>query len=82
MRECSGKYFILNGELQPAELFDSTMVYEGESIYEVIRLMKGSPLFFADHMERLISSVRNQNNLMLADIRGNCHKYIKTYAFT
>lgn len=68
MRECSGKYFILNGELQPAELFESTMVYEGESIYEVIRLMKGSPLFFADHMERLISSVRNQNNLMLADI--------------
>jgi len=68
MRECSGKYFILNGELQPAELFDNKMVYEGESIYEVIRLVKGCPLFFSDHMERLNASIRNQKKDLLADI--------------
>ena len=67
MRECSGKNFILNGELKPAELFDNTLVYDGESVYEVIRLMNGSPLFFNDHMERLVASVRNQNNHLLAD---------------
>ncbi len=67
MRECFGKDFIQNGELQPAELFDSSLVYEGESVYEVIRLVKGSPVFFHDHMERLASSVRNKNKTLLAD---------------
>jgi branched-chain amino acid aminotransferase len=67
MSECSGNNFILNGELNPAELFDSKFVYEGESVYEVIRLMKGRPLFFLDHMDRLISSIRNRNHNMLAD---------------
>ena len=35
MNECSGKKFILNGELQPSELFDNSLVYEGDSVYEV-----------------------------------------------
>jgi branched-chain amino acid aminotransferase len=67
MNECYGKYFIQNGEMQPVELFDSSLVYEGESVYEVIRLVKGSPVFFSDHMERLVSSVRNIKKDMLAD---------------
>lgn len=67
MNECYGKYFIQNGELQPVELFDSSLVYEGESVYEVIRLVKGSPVFFYDHMERLATSVRNLKKDMLAD---------------
>jgi branched-chain amino acid aminotransferase len=67
MRECYGKDFIQNGEVQPSELFDSSLVYEGESVYEVIRLVKGSPVFFHDHMERLASSVRNKNKTLLAD---------------
>ncbi|MCX6326639.1 MAG: aminotransferase class IV [Bacteroidia bacterium] len=68
MNECYGKKFILNGDLQPAELFDNSMVYEGDSIYEVIRMVKGCPVFFHDHMERLASSVKLQRKKHLADV--------------
>ncbi len=68
MNECFGKKFILNGTLQPEELFDNSLVYEGDSIYEVIRMVKGSPVFFHDHMERLAISVKLQHKELLADI--------------
>jgi len=68
MNECYGKKFILNGNLQPAEIFDKSLVYEGDSVYEVLRMVKGNPIFFRDHMERLISSVKLQKKEFLADI--------------
>lgn len=68
MNECYGKKFVLNGDLQPAEMFDNSLVYEGDSIYEVIRMSKGSPIFFNDHMERLTSSLSLQGKEFLADI--------------
>ncbi len=68
MNECYGKKFILNGDLQPAELFDNSLVYEGDSIYEVIRMVKGSPVFFHDHMERLATSIKLQRKEHLADV--------------
>jgi branched-chain amino acid aminotransferase len=67
MNECYGKNYVLNGEVQPCEMFDNSLVYEGDSIYEVIRMMKGSPVFFNDHMERLSTSARLQKRKMLAD---------------
>jgi branched-chain amino acid aminotransferase len=66
MGECFGNSFILNGELQPAELFDNSLVYEGDSIYEVIRMIKGRPVFFYDHLERLKISAKLQQKAMLA----------------
>jgi branched-chain amino acid aminotransferase len=68
MNECYGKKFILNGKLQSSDHFDNSLVYEGDSIYEVIRMVKGTPVFFYDHMERLESSSRIQQKEMLADI--------------
>jgi branched-chain amino acid aminotransferase len=68
MNECYGKKFILNGNLQPAEMFDKSLVYEGDSVYEVLRLIKGNPLFFSDHMERLLSSIKLRRKDFLADI--------------
>jgi branched-chain amino acid aminotransferase len=68
MNECYGNNFILNGELQPVELFDNSLVYEGDSIYEVIRMVKGLPVFFNDHINRLEISVRLQRKTMLAGI--------------
>ena len=68
MNECFGKKFIINGELESAEMFDNSLVYDGDSVYEVIRMVKGSPVFFSDHMERLASSVRLQNKKMLAEV--------------
>jgi branched-chain amino acid aminotransferase len=68
MNECYGKKFILNGNLQPAEMFDKSLVYEGNSVYEVLRMVKGDPIFFHDHMERLITSVKLQKMDLLTDI--------------
>jgi len=70
MNECFGKKFILNGDLQPAGLFDNSMVYDGDSIYEVIRMVKGHPVFFTDHMERLLTSVKLQRKELLVDIHA------------
>jgi len=67
MNECFGKYFILNGELRPAVEFESSMVYEGESVYEVLRIINGLPVFFYDHISRLESSTRYQKRIPLAD---------------
>ncbi|MDP4222113.1 MAG: aminotransferase class IV [Bacteroidota bacterium] len=68
MNECFGKKFILNGDLVPCEQFDNSYVYDGDSIYEVIRMVRGNPVFFHDHMERLVSSARIQRRKLLADI--------------
>jgi branched-chain amino acid aminotransferase len=67
MNECFGRKFILNGELRPSDFFDNSLVYEGDSVYEVIRMINGNPVFFNDHMERLSSSVKLQGKEMLAD---------------
>lgn len=68
MNECYGNNFILNGELQPSESFDNSLVYEGDSVYEVIRMIGGNPVFFNDHMERLTVSLKYQKKRPLADI--------------
>ena len=75
MGESFGNNFILNGELIPSALFRNSMVYEGESIYEVIRMVKGFPVFFNDHCERMETSVRLQGRRMLAD-RGSLKRDI------
>jgi branched-chain amino acid aminotransferase len=81
MNECYGKKFILNGKIYPFDNFDNSLVYEGDSIYEVIRMVKGNPVFFHDHMERLESSVRIQQKESLAPIaslRKNIIDLVKT----
>lgn len=65
MNECYGKKFILNGELLPADQFDNSFVYDGDSVYEVIRMARGCPVFFNDHMERLEMSVKLQQRILL-----------------
>ncbi len=67
MNECFGRKYILNGKLEDAHSFDNSLVYEGDSVYEVIRMTRNTPVFFYDHMERLESSVRNQKKKMLAE---------------
>ena len=67
MNECYGNNFILNGELHSAESFDNSLVYEGDSVYEVIRMTGGNPVFFNDHMERLSASLKFQKKKPLAD---------------
>jgi branched-chain amino acid aminotransferase len=68
MNEYYGKNFILNGKLLPVELFDNSLVYEGESIYEILRMVRGIPVFFNDHMDRMSESLKHQNRKALAGI--------------
>jgi branched-chain amino acid aminotransferase len=81
MNECFGKKFILNGELHPCDHFDNSLVYEGDSIYEVIRMTRGNPVFFHDHMDRLESSIRIRQKAPLAppgELRKNIINLVKT----
>ena len=66
MDECFGNSFIKNGELVPSSDFDSSLVYEGDSVYEVLRIVDGNPVFFSDHIARLAGSVNYQSRNMLA----------------
>jgi branched-chain amino acid aminotransferase len=66
MDECFGNNFVKNGILVPFSAFDNSLVYEGDSVYEVLRVVDGNPVFFSDHMERLESSVRSQQRSILA----------------
>ena len=68
MKECCGNYFFMNGEIKPVGEFDNNLVYKGDSIYEVIRTIGGIPVFFDDHMQRLISSVSFRDKDMIADV--------------
>lgn len=67
MNECYGNKFILNGKIQTSDTFDNSMIYEGHSIYEVLRMINGNPIFFDDHMERLRTSTNLQKKISLAD---------------
>ncbi len=67
MNECLGKKFIIDGEIESSDMFNNSFVYDGDSVYEVIRMARGNPVFFNDHMERLATSVRLQKKKLLAD---------------
>ena len=67
MSECSGKYFIENGSQCHAKEFDNLTIFEGDQVYEVMRVMEGVPLFFEDHMVRLMTSIRAGEREVLAE---------------
>lgn len=52
-----GKFMILNGELVLCHTFDFNTVSNSPSVYEVLRVMQGIPLFLEDHMARLEKSM-------------------------
>lgn len=58
MSENFRKYFILNGEVKEDVYFDDSLITRGKSLYEVIRIIDGYPLFLKRHMERLKNSAR------------------------
>jgi len=56
MKHCSSKKFIINNSIFSCSEFKKTFPDIGISIYEVIRLYDGKPLFFEDHYSRLLKS--------------------------
>jgi len=66
MGECIGKFYIVDGILTPVPSFDTSVIYEGEVVYEVIRVIEGIPLFFEDHLARMEESLRISKHEALA----------------
>ena len=79
MKECAGSYFIKNGVMLHVEDFDNKMVYDGESIYEILRMVRGAPLFYSDHYARLIGSILNRKRTNLSTF-NNLRRDIKILA--
>jgi len=66
MGECYGPLFSIGGEIRESSEFNPLFVFEGESFYEVLRVIDRVPLFFEDHMERLWRSLELKGKPRLA----------------
>lgn len=55
--ECLHQYFFHNREIKSCAEFNESVVDTGLSVYEIIRVEQGVPLFIADHLERLFTSI-------------------------
>jgi branched-chain amino acid aminotransferase len=64
MKECIGKVFSLDGRLEPCR--DFSRYYHGGpgSIYEVVRVLDGIPMFLDDHLDRMEQSMRLTSTLL------------------
>lgn len=58
MLECINDYYVYNGDIKDSKYINEEFLKNGISIYEVIRVINGVPLFFEDHMERLSNSLK------------------------
>lgn len=56
MNECFRDKFIYNNKVLNCIEFNPILINQGKSLYEVIRLIDGIPLFLEDHLERLAYS--------------------------
>lgn len=54
--ECIQKYFIHNKIIKSCKDFNESVIETGLSVYEIIRVENGLPLFIDDHLERLYTS--------------------------
>jgi len=55
-RDAVSRFLILNHEILPTEKTDIFDRIENTAVYEVVKVVKGVPLFFEEHMERMRNS--------------------------
>jgi len=80
MEESIGKVYIKNTIIQGKDSFKGDITTSGKSLYEVIRVIKGIPLFLEGHIERLYNSaVIIEKNIWLNknEIETSIYKLIK-----
>ncbi|SCY86461.1 aminotransferase class IV [Alkaliphilus peptidifermentans] len=51
------KYYIYNDEIFTVEDFNTDIIKKANSVYEVVRIMDGTPLFLEEHLDRLKKSI-------------------------
>ncbi|EPY2305642.1 aminotransferase class IV [Clostridium sporogenes] len=56
--ECFNKFFIENDKIKERDSFEESFLKEGKSLYEVIRIIDGAPLFLKSHLERFYNSAK------------------------
>lgn len=75
-----GKYFLLNGIVKNTEEFDADLITKKKTVYEVVRIVNGKPLFFKEHIDRLFNSIflAHMNMPVSAEeLRNQTIKFIK-----
>lgn len=68
-------YFIKNDDAYGIEEFDDLFKTEGKCIYEVLRVIAGSPLFLKEHLDRLENSLKLEDAPCKLDMK-TLGKYI------
>lgn len=56
MGECVSQKFLLDDKVKDVKDFNDKFLREGKSLYEVMKVVKGEPIFFEDHIKRLYKS--------------------------
>lgn len=80
MSECFRKFFIKNNQVLSCEDFSDDLITEGISLYEVVRVIDGVPLFLERHLERLRNSAKLAKCelwLEMSEIKGRMQKLIE-----
>lgn len=80
MSECFRNFFIINGEVRECDKFDENLINHGKTIYEVIRVEDGIPLFLEHHVRRFNNSAALINktiSLTKGQIEGYLHKVVE-----
>lgn len=57
MKDNLGKYIVLDGVIKEASEAVNVDYISGRTAYEVLRIIRGVPLFFEDHFERLMDTI-------------------------
>jgi len=55
---CVNEFFIFGNEIKLKKEFEEYSISTGKSLYEVIRISDGIPIFFIEHLERLENSAK------------------------
>lgn len=58
MEKCIEKFYITDGVLYEADTFEKNNKFDGVTLYEVIRVIDGVPLFLEEHLERMENTCR------------------------
>ncbi len=72
----AGSYYILNGNVAEASVAVEADLSSGRSAYEVIRVIRGIPLFYQDHYDRLASTFMTIGKPLAADT-NRLKEYLK-----
>jgi len=63
-----GDYFIDNGRLLPVAEWTKPDLPDGFTVYEVLRVIDGVPVFLDEHLERMLTSFRLAGNLEACEV--------------